>query len=183
MFYSKDATQKSYEGLVSRAKSGDTKAFAAIYDAFITRLYRFVYSRVGNRQDSEDIVAEVWKSIWESLPRYQSKNFTGFIFRIAYTKIVDYFRNVKHTVCIDEAVFLADKKKTPEQRVIEDEQSEQLKKALHMIPSMYQSVITLREIEGFSVQETAVIIQKSSIAVRVIHFRAMRMLKKLLKDI
>lgn len=36
------------KGLIQRAKNGDAEAFGAIYDAYVTRIYRFVLLKLGN---------------------------------------------------------------------------------------------------------------------------------------
>ena len=52
--------------LVREAKSGDSEAFGTLYDAYLERIYRFVYFRVEDQQTAEDITSQVFLKAWEN---------------------------------------------------------------------------------------------------------------------
>jgi RNA polymerase sigma-70 factor (ECF subfamily) len=58
--------------LVQRAKSGDSEAFARLYDAYIERVYRYIYFRLSDDTATEDIVSQVFLKAWENLGRYKT---------------------------------------------------------------------------------------------------------------
>ena len=45
-------------------KEGDSKAFEAIYDQYSDQLFRYTYSRVKEKETSEEIVQEIFVSLW-----------------------------------------------------------------------------------------------------------------------
>jgi len=50
------------EILVNKAKNSDHAAFQALYDLYVTQIYRFIFLKVGQKQDAEDITQHVFVS-------------------------------------------------------------------------------------------------------------------------
>ena len=55
------------EKLVQSAKKGDPLSFGKLYDLFYTKIFRYVAYKVGNREDAEDITAEVFIRMLKSI--------------------------------------------------------------------------------------------------------------------
>ena len=71
----------------------DPAAFAELYRRYVRRVYRYLYSHVGEEAEAEDLTAQVFTAAWESRRRYQEQGaFAAWLFRIARNKIADYFR-------------------------------------------------------------------------------------------
>lgn len=82
--------------VIQRALEGDRSVLAQIYDEYAKPVYRYLYSRVGNAADAEDLTSQTFMAVLEALPRYQHRNsFTAWVFQIARDKAMDHFR-VKH---------------------------------------------------------------------------------------
>ncbi|MCB0212312.1 MAG: hypothetical protein KDJ52_23425, partial [Anaerolineae bacterium] len=75
--------------LIKRAKSGDTDAFAGLYDIYIDDVYRFILHRVGNKQTAEDLSSQVFLKAWDNLGRYKMQGlpFGAWLFRIARNSV------------------------------------------------------------------------------------------------
>ena len=56
--------------LVLQAQDGDAEAFGRIYDAYVERIYRFVFFRVDDQQTAEDITSQVFLKAWSNLDRF-----------------------------------------------------------------------------------------------------------------
>ena len=76
------------------AKKGDPLSFGKLYDLFYTKIFRYVAYKVGNREDAEDITAEVFIRMLKSINSFsfQGHPFSSWLFRIARNMVVDYFR-------------------------------------------------------------------------------------------
>ena len=61
----------SNKDLVRRAQKGDVHAIGELYDRHQEQIFRFVWSRVGNRQLAEDITGEVFTRMVVSLSDYE----------------------------------------------------------------------------------------------------------------
>lgn len=89
----KEALPDLDDALILEAMKGDSSALAAVYDFYARRIHRYFYSRVESAEDAEDLTAQTFMSVIESLPRYQHRGqFTAWIFRIAHSKAMDFFR-------------------------------------------------------------------------------------------
>ena len=174
-------SQEDLENLVEKARNGDARAFGKLYDALVVRMYRFIYAKIGNREDAQDIVAETWKSIWLHLPRYTRDNFTAYVFRIAYTTAISFIRKQKSAYPLDEAVYIHTGVSI-EEKMIRKEALSAVLQTLKQLPPLYGEIILLRYIEGFSVAQTARIVGKPSLVVRVTQHRAIKKLQQLCKD-
>src|SRR6185369_6271911 len=91
--------------LVGRSQRGDQDAFASLYDAYIDRIYRYIYFRVTENEVAEDITSHVFLKAWEKLDTYHpgQSPFVGWLYRIAHNAIIDYYRTRKTPVALDEA--------------------------------------------------------------------------------
>lgn len=173
------------ENLVAKAQHGDIRAFAKLYDLYVIRIYRFVYVRIRNREDAQDITSEVWKTVWVNFKKYTRGNFQGYLFRIAYTTLIGYIREEQRRkeVSIDNFPNIKSPKRSPEDDFITKEQVRKVYKILNKLPKHYATVIILRLIEGFSIRETARIVGKPSVLVRVTQHRALKKLQQILKEV
>ena len=59
--------------LVERAKNGDTQAFGELHDKYAEAIFRFLFARLANRMDAEDLTNDVFLRAWRALPGYQHK--------------------------------------------------------------------------------------------------------------
>lgn len=84
-------TPSTFSSLVARAKSGDKDAFSEIYETHLTPVYRFVYSRLGNREEAEDLTQEAFVKAYQSLDRFQATrdNFLPYLFTVARNLLIN----------------------------------------------------------------------------------------------
>jgi RNA polymerase sigma-70 factor (ECF subfamily) len=73
----------------------DPQAFIHLYDRYLEPVYRYLMSRVGNRQDAEDLTSQVFLTAFECIAQYQhrEKPFAAWLFTIARNKSIDFFRS------------------------------------------------------------------------------------------
>jgi RNA polymerase sigma-70 factor (family 1) len=83
-----------HSDLLSLLKNGDAKTFEIIYDRFADRLFRYVCSRVNSKEISEDIVQEIFISLWS---KRETLNITtsldAYLFGAAKFSILTYVRS------------------------------------------------------------------------------------------
>lgn len=79
--------------LVSRLRNDDVKAFDSLFQIYSKRLYRFAFSLLKNREDSEGIVQEVFLRVWSKRADIDStRSFKSYLFTISYNLIMDELR-------------------------------------------------------------------------------------------
>src|ERR1700755_29782 len=89
--------------LVRRSQVGEQDAFARLYDAYVERIYRYIYFRVADQQVAEDITSQVFLKAWEKLSSYQSGStpFIAWLYRIAHNAVIDSYRTKKVSIPLE----------------------------------------------------------------------------------
>ena len=54
--------------LTDRARQGDKEAYGDLYELYLDEIYRYVFYRVSNEADAEDLTEQVFLKAWENLP-------------------------------------------------------------------------------------------------------------------
>jgi len=177
-------TTKEIEVLVEKAKSGDTGAFADLYDFFVDSVYRYIFFRV-KKDDALDLTENVFLKIWENLKNYKHTEGCGFaswVYRIAHNAVVDYYRLYKEYDELD--LRIADEKKHNDPIVITERKLGQdaLKTAISKLKKTYQQIILLKYINELENHEIARVMRKSEGSIRILKFRALKALRKILEE-
>lgn len=171
--------------LVECAIAGDADAFGELYLLHLDAIFRYIFFRVGEAAEAEDLTEQVFLKAWEALSSYQRRGnpFTSWLYRIAHNIVVDYHRRVRPVISV---TLLNDDDLKSEQasalsQVIAYEESSSLAKAISQLPDDQQQVIILRFIEGLSHSEISRIMDKTEGACRMLQHRALTALDKLLR--
>src|ERR1043165_3026034 len=83
--------------LIKQAVDGDSEAFGVLYVRYMDAIFRYIYYRVGQDIEAEDLTEEVFIRAWEALPSYQIGQFpfTSWLYRIAHNLVIDHPRKRK----------------------------------------------------------------------------------------
>jgi RNA polymerase sigma-70 factor (ECF subfamily) len=179
----------SYESedyLVQQAVKGDRSAFSSLYYASLSRVYRHVYYRVSNQADAEDITQEAFTRAWKAMGKYRktAAPFIAWVITIADHLIVDHYRTRQKITKINKeyANNPTSRLANPEEQAEANLNNALIKAAVLKLKGDKQRVILMRFIDGFSCEEIARTLKKTQNAVRVIQFRALADLKRLLES-
>lgn len=79
--------------LLRQARSGDADAFVQLYDAYVQRVYRYVYFRVVNDLVAEDITLHLFRAAWDRFENYPklSTSFITWLYKLARELVVIYY--------------------------------------------------------------------------------------------
>lgn len=169
--------------LVARACRGDAQAFGDLYERYLDVIYRYVFYRVGEVAEAEDLTEVVFLKAWEALDKFEVRDvpFSAWLYRIAHNVLIDRHRTRRPDVSLDGVLPLRDQAAGPEDQFDALQDIETVSRALARLSPDYQHVLTLRFISGLSHAETGRVLQRSEEAVRVLQHRALTALRKLLK--
>jgi RNA polymerase sigma-70 factor (ECF subfamily) len=158
----------------------DRSAFVALYRRYLPRVYRYVYRRVGNQQDAEDVTASVFTEAMESLEDYREQgSFAGWLFTIAHHRAADHHRCQREKVDLGQVVpFLADPALDVESRVEQKERLVQLAATIRELAPDRHEALALRFFGELSNKEVAQVMGKSEAAVKMLVCRALRQLRR-----
>jgi len=168
---------ETLRGLIERASRGDTDAFRRLFDRYVDRVFRYGYVRLGRSDEANDLVQEVFLSVWKALPsfRYEHEgSFPAWLFRIASRRVGDRVKQrVRHqAVPLDEA---------PEGSIEFEGQAVSrrlLVAALATLPERQREVVVLRFVAGLPVKEIAAAMGKTEAAITALQMRGLDHLRR-----
>jgi RNA polymerase sigma-70 factor (ECF subfamily) len=167
--------------LIACAIEGDPEAFGDLYERYLDRIYRYMYSRLRDHDEAEDLTESIFLKAWEALPRSRPKasRFRAWLFRIAHNAVVDHVRARKPTVSIEHVTEMQDERPAPE-RVIEAQQATAMLSAtLARLKPRDLQVVLCRFVGNLSHAETAAVLGTSEGNVRVLQHRALKRMQRL----
>ena len=177
------STDAEDAALATRAAGGDAEAFGALYDRYVDAVYRYVYYRVRNEAEAEDVTSEVFLKALRAIPRYQPRQpFLAWLYRIARNTLIDRLRRARPQVSFEDALQHpnADRVLDPDARLERLSDSADLRAAIARLTPLQQEVIVLRFVEGLDTKEIGRIVGRRDGTVRGIEFRALGALRQLL---
>jgi RNA polymerase sigma-70 factor, ECF subfamily len=170
--------------LVAKTIAGESAAYGCLYDRYVEQIYRFVYFRVSSRQDAEDLTEAVFIKTYEAIreKRQSIDNIKYWFYRSAKNLVIDYYRTYKISVPLEELGDLGDDQAELESQLIVDEGQRRLRKALDMLETEQQMIITCRFVSRLSHEETAQVLGIKAENLRVLQHRALKKLRKILEE-
>ena len=177
--------QPSVDEAVGRAQKGDAAAFAVLYEDYYDRIFRYVSFKTGNSLEAEDITAEVFVKMLESIDsfKWQGYQFSSWLFRIAHNLVVDHFRKRgrRHIVALDDAPAAATEYDPDLDRKLDVDMSMvPVQEAMKDLTDLQREVISLRFAAGLSVAETARAVGKKDNAVKALQHAGIKKLRGIL---
>lgn len=148
------------------AAQQDPAAFQPLYQKWLKPIYRYFYFRVGNVKDAEDLTSQVFLKVYEDLPRFRSKgNFSAWLFTIAHSRLVDFFRKVNREDTLEKAALIANSTDLLTQ-MVHGSEIDQILSLLQKLNERDQELIRLRFFGELSYREIGQIVHRSEEAVR-----------------
>ena len=171
--------------LIKLTRDGDADAFGQLYERHVQTIFRFIYARLDDRQDAEDLTEEVFLRVWQALPDYEEKGvpFLAFLFRIARNAVIDFYRSagrIGYQEPIEDTV-IEDLHSDPGEAAMTNLEHQELRRVLDNLRDEYRMVLVLRFLSELSPEETAQVMGRSIGAVRVLQHRALSALRNLLE--
>jgi len=171
--------------LVARAQAGNNAAFGSLYERYMDQIYRYVYYRVSDRDEAQDLTETIFVKAWEALPRFRSRGatFRAWLYRIARNAVIDRHRTRKVVVPLEHAQDWLDiEASSPEAAAETAEEWATLSLALSQLKPRLREVILHRFVNGLSHAETARVMGLRKGHVRVLQHRALNQMRDLLAE-
>jgi RNA polymerase sigma-70 factor (ECF subfamily) len=161
---------------------GDISAFEELVFRHRHNLTYFIMQYVKSYHISEDIAQEVFAYIYVNPDKYCSNyEFKTYLFMIGKRRAIDYLRkNSRYTFLSVEAAEVIDYDSL-ENAIFQKEKDKVLREALNELKEEYRIVLMLVYLNGLSLAETAVVMNKSVSSVKILSHRAKKRLKQVLE--
>ncbi|MER7012288.1 sigma-70 family RNA polymerase sigma factor [Saccharopolyspora sp. NPDC000359] len=174
---------------VSAAQQGDSDAFGHLYDEYAHTVYRYVFFRVSDHCLAEDITSETFLRALRRIAsiNYQGRDVAAWFITIAKNLILDHIKSSRYRREIPTADWTDNlpahrAAAGPEQHVLAEATHRELLRCVRLLNPDQRECIRLRFLQGLSVTETAVAMQRGEGAVKALQHRAIRRLAQLLPD-
>lgn len=179
--------QVDVDGLVRGAQAGDAASFAALYEHFFAQVHRYLSFKTGNPGEAEDLTAEVFVKMLESIHTFKWKGypFSSWLFRIAHNLMVDYFRardRRRHVPLDDVADGIEGSPVDVDSRLDLQLTMAEVRDAMEGLTDLQSEVISLRFAAGLSVAETARAVGKNDNAVKALQHAGLKRLRCILSE-
>jgi len=175
--------------LVARARKNDISAYDALVRKYQGKIYGLVYSMTGNKEDTEDLVQEIFVKAYSALDRFKgTASFYTWIYRIAVNRTINFLKKRKKRTALslndmdtgierDPAYVELSAKNTPFRDATLSEIQEKLNKALMTLSEKHRAVVALHDIQGIPHEKVAKMLGCSQGTVRSRLFYARRQLQ------
>jgi len=175
-------------GLIKRAQTAcDPEAFDGLYVLYADRVFRYLLARLGDVELTEEITSQIFLHLIEKIDRYRiapkdnAAIFSAWLYRLSHNKMIDVIRKMRRYphVGIEQAESVTESHSVLD-AVEERLDFDQVLSNLQMLNEQQRDVVLLRFIDGYSIAETAQILNKSEGAIKALQHRSLANLRRFL---
>jgi len=170
------ARQIAAEGEGSRGAG--VHEFSTFYQENLGLIYRYVYSKVGNREEAEDLTSQIFMKAVRGVDTERgSLSVQKWLFQVARTTIADYWRIHYRvsTSSLEELLEAGWEGPAEEEAIaISSRPAERVQRILRALPEHYREVLTCRFLLNLSIRDTALRMGLTEANVKVLQFRALK---------
>jgi len=158
-----EQNQLNEQKLVKKAKS-DPEAFSKLYDLYFPKIFRYISWRVGDKNDAEDLVSEIFTKVLIKIDTFEwqkGATFSSWVFRIARNSLTDYYRTKKKRdyVNIDDLPEIEADEILPDGDYDRRQLFSRLFQMLQELPDRQAEIITMRFFTGMKNKEIAKVLE------------------------
>ncbi|MGB8253628.1 MAG: RNA polymerase sigma factor [Anaerolineaceae bacterium] len=180
---------KPDETILIQATLQEPGKFGELYRLYVERIFRYLYSRVGNVQEAEDLTAQTFLAALESFERFWTGGcpapapwgFAAWLFGIARNKAVDHYRRR------DKADPLGEEHRAPGENdpltgIIRSERAGELAGLIAALPESERELLRLRYLAEMSFDEMAHALKRNADAIKKSLYRLLQRLQRQLES-
>lgn len=181
--------------LVTRAQQGDKKAFGLLVEKYHRKLGRLLGRMIRDQAEVEDVVQESFIKAYRALPNFRGDSaFYTWLYRIGINTAKNYLVSLGRRPQVMPEVEIEDVENfedgfemrttdTPETAMMTKQIAQTVNDTVASLPEELRTAITLREIEGLSYEEIAILMQCPIGTVRSRIFRARETISEKLRPL
>jgi RNA polymerase sigma-70 factor (ECF subfamily) len=171
--------------LVARA-ANEPAAFGALYERYVERIYNYIYHRVGNQHDAEDLTARAFQRALHHIGNYVDRGvpFAAWLYRIAHNLVANWYRDSgrRKDIPLDDLADIAHRQPDPHRQLVMAEERDEVNRAIRQLSPDRQAVVILKHGEHLSNAQIAAIMGKTEGAVKSLYHRTLIALRQILEE-
>lgn len=170
---------------VERARTGDPEAIGWLYECYFDRIYKYIYLKLGDPTEAEDLSEQVFLKMIEAINgfQWQGSTFASWLYRIAHNQIVDTLRRQSRRPQVplepvSDALPSERRHDDPHYLAEQRDSRDHLREAISDLTDLQAQVIILKFGSGLTTAEVAAILDKTEGAIKSLQFSALQNLQK-----
>ena len=171
---------------LNRAIEGDREAFGLLYEQYVSRIYNYIYYRIGNIHEAEDLTARVFFRAMRRIADYQNRGLpvSAWLYRIAHNLVANWHRDRgrRPEISLDDGISSTTRPEYPETSMLQNEEQEALLKIIRKLPAERQQLLILKFVEHLSNVEIGQIMGRTEGAVKSLYHRTLLSLRNDMQD-
>ena len=172
----------SDEALLKLLRQEGLDAFEEIYRRYWKKLYSMSYKRVQSREISEELVQDIFTSLWISKDKTSIENLSAYLFSAIKYRVINHFaRELSRKSYAERELVVVKEDNSTEEKVLLDDLEGALQEAIDKLPAKRQMIFKLHRQENLSIKQVASQLGISEKTVENQYGKAMKMLKLNLK--
>lgn len=153
--------------------------YTSIVQANQVGLYRFALHFLGNSEDAQDIVQDVFEKLWVHMDRIELDSVKSWLFKCTHNAMLNFIkRRARYDYLNSIEVNVP---QTSDHFAFESK--EIIERTVSMLPPLQKSILLLRDLEGYSYDEIGNMMSLNASQVKVYLFRARMKVKNQLKTV
>lgn len=175
----------SDQALVARAKS-DPQAFGELYERYVDKIYNYIYYRVSDSAEAEDLTARTFFQALAKLDSYEERGlpFSAWLYRIAHNLVANWHRqrSRRRHVALDDLELPTLHDGNPSRVAEQMETRNELLAAIQNLAEDRQQLLILKYVNRLSNAEIGVIMNRSESSIKSLYHRTLQSLRKDFKE-
>jgi len=164
----------------------DAPAFGELYERYVDRIYSYIYHRVGNSLDAEDLTARTFQRALQHIGRYVDRGapFTAWLYRIAHNLVANWHRDRsrRKVISLDNLVLTDPSQGDPYGEAVLGEQIEEVRQAVRQLNPDRQALLVLKHSEHLSNAEIADVLGRTEGAIKSLYRRTLISLRRIMEE-
>ena len=151
--------------MIERASGGDPEAFNRLMEVHERRMYAVAPRMCANREDAQDCLQEAMLRVYRAIGSFKGESsFSTWLYRITMNTCLDELRRRKNKQStslddlLDEGWAPSDDRSSPEKHAVRVETARALQQTIQELPEDMRAAVVLRDIQGYSYEEIAQIL-------------------------
>ena len=169
------------ESMLVKLARKDPTAFGELYQRYVDRIYAYIYHRVGNEQDTEDLTARTFYRALDKFDSYEDRGlpFGAWLFRIAHNLVANWHRDRSRRsfISLERLWTHRHDEDDPEEVAQKNEQTNALWAAIHQLPKDRRDLLQYKFSSQLSNIEIGELMNKSESAIKSLYFRTLASLR------
>lgn len=151
------------EPIIARCLAGEAEAFSVLVDRYRGPIYSFAYRMIGDAEEANDLAQETFVRAYRALKRFSTdRKFLPWLFTIAANLCKSWLRRAPHQPLPLEEIAdcpEAAEGSSPEHEAASRLYRQQVRQAIHSLPTRYRVIIILRHLRDMSYEEISETLQ------------------------